>query len=195
MGRAFTNNQGRLLGMLLDGVGFDDAVEQIGFTKQSGTQAIAGLREHGLILDSPTREYRTKMVDPRKDGYVVRWNDDRGDQWVVTTVPIGRYERPDLRPERAVVLLRTPDGEVPMVFSYKARLSFKEVDRQMRWAIAEGLVDCDVHGPGGPDVTVRVVTEMVAKSMGLEAMLPAWFLKKEDDDDGGQGSDPDRRAG
>lgn len=194
VGRAFTNTQGKLLQLMLNGVEHGEAADQIGVSKQAVSQALSGLREHGLLVSTPSLPCRTKMVDPRKDGFVVRWKDQHGAEWSVTTVPIGRYERPDLRPERAVVLLKQPDGEVPMVFSYRLRLSFQDVDRQMRSAIAEGHVDCNVHGPGGADVTVRVVTEMVAKSMGLESVLPAWFLKE--DDDGGDGDEgQDRRAG
>jgi hypothetical protein len=192
VGRAFTNTQGLLLQALMDNIGFDEAVAMIGVSKQAGSQAIAGLREHGLITKEPERKFRRKLVAARKDGEVRRWASDVGDEWSVTVVPIGRFERHDLMPERAVVLLKNPLWEAPLVCSYRSRLSYEDVERQLKpWANAPGSTS---HGPAGWPATVRVVTEMVAHAMGLETLLPAWFLKEDIENGGHTGEDTGRHA-
>lgn len=166
--KRFTSLHARFLAELLDGVPFMEACANQQLSKQHGSNVLDHLRRAGLVLDAPLVPYKHKLVDSKKDCCAVWWTDEEtGAECDVTAVPIGRYERADLRPVWQVVLVRLPEGEFAAAFSDRLRLSFSAVREQLvRHGLYKRL----------SDRRVAELTEMIGKAMGVEVVLPAMFM-------------------
>jgi hypothetical protein len=161
-----TAKQALFLDMLLRGVPFTEACKQLGIFKQHGTILLGHLREHGLVVAEPSVPHQMKLVDPKKDAAAVWWEDPHtGEEWVVTAVPVGRYERADLAPNRHVVLVQAGSrGEFALHFTNRARVRYPLVEQRLE---REGIEMSDGQ--------IRLLTETIAYAIGVEAVLPAWF--------------------
>ena len=181
--------QERFLGAILAGTAFTDACREMEMTKANGALLLERLRELGLIVTRPSRMHRRRAIDPGKSGSMIWWDAKQEDQldprapgparWWVFATPIPRFERADLKPDTWAVVVTAPWGQFAFTASDRERLSYMAVAAEMAHAIPGDDVPADWKG------TVRIVTEMVADAMGVEAILPAEFIQQEVQDDGG----------
>lgn len=209
-GPKLKDSQARFLEGMLASTGFTELCRQLGMTKANGALLVGKLRKRGLIVSAPSQPSRRRVVaDLDVAGAVVWWDhpqsvvpeDRRLDprytgpgRWVVVAVPIPRHERADLKPDRWMVAVTAPWGEFVFLASDRERLSFRRVEAEMHRAY-----DTDRGGvPEDWSTTVRIVTEMAADAMGVQAVLPEQFIRMEEETSGGEddhGTDGDAAGG
>ena len=166
--KRFTALHARFLEQLLRGVPFRDACAALEMSKQHGSNVLDHLRRAGVLLAHPIPPYESKSVDPKKDATTVWWTDrETGAVCTVTAVPVGRYERADLRPVHQLVLVRMPEGEFGAAFSDRLRLSYFMVAAELKRHGLEPKLSVPRRGE---------LTEMIGEAMGVEVVLPAYFM-------------------
>lgn len=208
-GPKLKDSQARFLEGMLASTGFTELCRQLGMTKANGALLLGKLHKRGLIVSVPSIPNRRRVVaDLDVAGAVVWWDhpqsvvpeDKRLDprysgpgRWSVVALPVPRHERADLKTDRWVVAVTAPQSEFAFIASDRERLSYRKVWDEMHRAYhAEFPALEDFAG------TVRIVTEMVADAVGVQAVLPTQFIQAEEETSGGEddhGTDGDAAGG
>lgn len=192
------DSQERFLEGMLASTSFTELCRQLNMTKANGALLIRKLWKRGLIVGAPSMPSRRRVVSELDTaGAVVWWDHPISEvpedkrlnprytgpgRWSVVALPIPRHERADLKSDRWMVAVTAPWGEFVFIASDRERLSFRKVWDEMIHAY-----DTDRAGvPEDWSTTVRIVTEMVADAMGVQAVLPAQFIRAEEEVDGGE---------
>lgn len=206
MAKELTETQEHFLLGTLGGVGFEKVCANLGMTNANGGLILSALRQRGLVVGEPAHKHRRRQI-AGNTGAVVWWTFGDPDnldprkpvpgRWFVYTTPVPRFERADLKPDTVLAMIAAPWGRVSMLLSNRERLSYVKVEAGIRTLTEPDLATWREHNLGSVDWsdTVRVVTEMLADAIGVEAVLPVAFIQDEEENGGGDDSDSEADAG